>query len=234
MEPDWVFEGRTITARHVILLAFAMDPGAMAEAPDLAAGVEVMHQYTRAVRCARDLADWMQTQGIPARAETGPMANDLLMIPAALAAGLGELGKHGSIIHRRLGARFRLAAVLTDLDLQPDRPDDFGADAFCAHCRICSDWCPPDAIFRDKQTVRGAVKWYVDFDRCLPFFNETAGCAICVTVCPFSDPDKGPSLVAKLARRRARGEGAEVPARSGDEREEPGDFTSPGPPVGYL
>jgi epoxyqueuosine reductase QueG len=98
---------------------------------------------------------------------------------------------------------FRLAAVLTDLEVQPDAPDDFGADAFCTHCRICSDHCPPDAIFRTRQTVRGVQKWYVDFDRCLPFFNETAGCAICLAVCPFSHPDRGPRLAAKLDRRRS-------------------------------
>lgn len=66
-----------------------------------------------------------------------------------------ELGKHGSLIHRELGANFRLACVLTDLPLLADRPDVFGGDDFCASCRICADACPPDAIAADKQLVRG-------------------------------------------------------------------------------
>ena len=53
-----------------------------------------------------------------------------------------------------------------------------------------------------KKTVRGEKKWYVDFDKCLPFFNETAGCGIGITVCPFSRPDVRPNLISKLQRKR--------------------------------
>jgi hypothetical protein len=50
--------------------------------------------------------------------------------------------------------------------------------------------------------VRGQRRWYVDFDKCLPYFNENLSCAICLAVCPFSRPGVGPSLVRKLARSR--------------------------------
>ncbi len=80
----------------------------------------------------------------------------------------------------------------------------FGADDFCTNCRVCSDACPPDAIPDEKQWVRGIEKWYVDFDRCLPFFNEYKGCAICIAVCPWSRPGVADNLVAKMARRRAK------------------------------
>jgi len=72
------------------------------------------------------------------------------------------------------------------------------------NCRICEDACPPEAISSEKQLVRGEIKWYVDFDRCLPFFNQTHGCAICVAVCPWSRPDVGLNLAEKLARRAGR------------------------------
>jgi epoxyqueuosine reductase len=207
-DPAWLYQGAVARGRFVIMLGFAMDYATMQTAPDPGAGVEVVRQYTRGMRVSRALAGWMRRQGHEAVAEPGPMTGSFTMIPAALAAGMGELGKHGSVIHRRLGSMFRMAAVLTDLELVPDAPDDFGGDDFCTHCRLCSDHCPPDAIFRTKQTVRGVQKWYVDFDRCLPFFNETAGCAICLAVCPFSHPDRGPRLAKKLERRRAlRGPG---------------------------
>ena len=45
--------------------------------------------------------------------------------------------------------------MLTDVPLIADRRDDFGADEFCAHCRVCADECPPDAIIPDKVLVRG-------------------------------------------------------------------------------
>jgi epoxyqueuosine reductase QueG len=39
----------------------------------------------------------------------------LIFVPAAIAAGLGELGKHGSIINLQHRSSFRLAAVATEL-----------------------------------------------------------------------------------------------------------------------
>jgi epoxyqueuosine reductase QueG len=132
------------------------------------------------------------------------MAGSFVLIPAAIEAGLGELGKHGSMIHRKLGSNFRLAAVLTNAPLVADARADFGADDFCLNCRICSDGCPPDAIAPEKVVVRGEKRWYVDFDKCLPYFNEAASCAICLAVCPFSRPGVGANLVGKLAARRAR------------------------------
>lgn len=206
MSPDWAFEGQDMPWRTVIMIGIAMDYETMDTAPEEPAGIEVVDQYNRGVRISKGIAAWLRERGHDCAPEYGPMAGSFTMIPAALAAGLGELGKHGSIINRELGSCFRLAAVLTDLDIAPDTPDDFGAEDFCTSCRICSDHCPPLAIMPEKQVVRGTRKWYVDFDKCLPFFNDTAGCAICVVVCPFSRPGVGENLVAKLARRRARTE----------------------------
>jgi len=95
---------------------------------------------------------------------------------------------------------------LTDAPLAPTPPRSFGVDDFCRNCRVCEDACPPQAIGADKQLVRGAEKWYVDFERCLPFFNQTQGCAICIAVCPWSLPGVGLNLAEKLARRRQRAE----------------------------
>jgi epoxyqueuosine reductase QueG len=50
------------------------------------------------------------------------MGRSFNLIPAALACGFGELGKHGSIINRDYGSSFRLSAVLTDLPFVPDAP----------------------------------------------------------------------------------------------------------------
>lgn len=202
--PEWVFEGHAMPWRMVVVLGIAMDHALLATAPEPASGAEVVRQYGRGMQVSKRLAGWLRTQGHDAEPEHGPLSGALTLIPAALAAGFGELGKHGSIINRELGACFRLAAVLADVEMQVDAPDAFGADDFCRHCRICEEACPPAAILPDKQWVRGAEKWYVDFDRCLPYFNETAGCGICLAVCPFSRPGVGGNLVAKLARRQAR------------------------------
>src|SRR5665213_85608 len=109
------------------------------------------------------------------------------------------------MIHKRFGASFRLACVLTDVPFAVDHREVFGADDFCTSCQLCVDGCPPGAIGHDKTQVRGEVRWYVDFDKCLPYFNEALSCAICLAVCPFSRPEIGPRLVAKLENRGPRG-----------------------------
>ncbi|KAB8333562.1 4Fe-4S dicluster domain-containing protein [Scytonema tolypothrichoides VB-61278] len=108
----------------------------------------------------------------------------------------------------------RLATVVTDLPLAVDVPVDIGVDDFCALCRLCVDQCPPQAIFSVKQLVRGEVKWYVNFDRCAPYFSVNHSCGICVEVCPWSEPGRGPQMTAKMLARRAHtGQSQDEPAQ---------------------
>jgi epoxyqueuosine reductase len=208
LDPLWVFEGFEVAEEWLIVLGFAHDYDEISQAPAvpgrLNAGIEVGRQYTRAARSANSLRNFIREQGWPSESFPGPRADALLMIPAAIAAGLGELGKHGSIINRTHGASFRLSAVSTDLPLLADEPDVFGADDFCHNCRLCTDACPPEAIAEQKQLVRGDEKWYVDFDRCIPYFAETKGCAICIARCPWSRPGIADNLLEKMAQRRER------------------------------
>ncbi|GJG85775.1 hypothetical protein tb265_09560 [Gemmatimonadetes bacterium T265] len=208
VQPQWVFEGHAVPQRWAIMLAVAHDWEALRTAPAEAAAAEVIRQYARGIRAAKGVAGALRRQGHDAVPHGGPMAYPMLLVPAAIAAGLGELGKHGSLINRALGSNLRLACVLTDVPLLADRPDDFAADDFCARCQACTNACPPQAIGPDKRLVRGEQRWYVDFDRCLPFFNEHQGCAVCLSVCPWNHPGVAPNLVRKLAARRdALGDG---------------------------
>jgi epoxyqueuosine reductase len=202
MKAEWVFECLEVpTQPWLIVLAVAHDYEAMSTAPSTASLVEVTRQYARGTRVAKAVANALRARGFDAVPFGGPMAGSFTLIPAAIEAGLGELGKHGSLIHRTLGSNFRLASVLTDVPLLADVADAFGADAFCATCRLCMDACPPQAIGPTKVLVRGEVRWSVDFDKCLPYFNENLGCALCLPVCPFSRPGIGPALAEKLSRR---------------------------------
>jgi ferredoxin len=205
MRAEWVFEGHAVPPQKwMVVLGIAMDYDVIDTAPSVPALVEVQRQYTRGIRTAKALVAWLRARGHDGFPYGGPMAGDFVLIPGAIEAGLGELGKHGSLIHRELGANFRLACVLTDVPLVADAPDRFGADEFCTNCRLCTDACPPDAIVPEKQLVRGERRWYVDFDKCLPYFNENMACGICLPVCPFSRPAIGPRLVGKLGLRRDR------------------------------
>lgn len=204
MDPAWVYEGQVVPQQRIVVLGFAHAFEAISTAPAPSAGAEVVRQYGRAAAAAKTVAGWLRQQGWDAEPVTGPMTTKVALIPPAIASGLGELGKHGSLINPEHGASFRLSAVLTDAPLPATPSRRFGVDEFCRHCRVCEDACPPFAISAEKQLVRGVMKWYVDFDRCLPFFNQTHGCAICIATCPWSLPGVGLNLAAKLARKVAR------------------------------
>ncbi len=204
MNPQWVYEAQQVSQNRIIMIGVAHDYNAISSAPEATAGAEVVHQYGRAAAAAKLIAGWLRSQGWDAEPLTGPMTTKVAMIPPAIACGFGELGKHGSLINPELGSSFRLSAVLTDAPFAPTPQRTFGVDDFCKNCRVCEDACPPEAIGPLKQLVRGVEKWYVNFDRCLPFFNQTHGCAICIAICPWSRPGVGISLAAKLTRRAQR------------------------------
>jgi epoxyqueuosine reductase len=209
MDPLYVFEGYEINEPWVIIVALAHNYERLKQVPsDETNGVgvtDVGEQYARGTRASFALANWIRSRGYNANAWPGPSASALLLIPPAIAAGLGELGKHGSLISPRFGAGVRLAGVTTDMPLVPTGQDGFGADEFCATCQVCTKACPPGAILEHKQVVRGVERWYVDFDKCIPFFAENASCGICIATCPWTRPDVRPKLLATMARRMGKG-----------------------------
>ncbi len=204
IDPLWVYEGFEQELPRVVMMVVAMDHERSQhlppthEHPDWAHEVAV--QYNRGARAAAYTAEHIRSLGYQAKPHAGPWVGTLNLIPAAIAAGLGELGKHGSMINREFGSSFRLAAVETDLPLESNSPDLFGADDFCTRCQICTNACPPQAISIEKQTVRGVDKWYVDFNKCIGYFNETYGCAICLAVCPWSTPGRAEGMAEKYTR----------------------------------
>ncbi len=205
MDASYVFEGYTIEEPWVIILALAHDYEKLKQLPsDETNGVgvcDVGDQYARGTRSSYAVANWIRSQGYMAKPYPGPGADALVLIPPAIASGLGELGKHGSLISRHFGAGVRLAGVTTNMPLEATAPDRFGGDEFCKSCQICTNACPPGAIAEHKQMVRGVERWYVDFDKCIPYFAEAASCGICIAVCPWTSPAVRPKLLATMERR---------------------------------
>jgi len=70
---------------------------------------------------------------------------------AALAAGLGNFGRHNLIIHPRFGTRVIFSAILCELDL-PSDPRVI--QDLCSDCNICIESCPAGALNEEGKTDR--------------------------------------------------------------------------------
>jgi epoxyqueuosine reductase QueG len=66
--------------------------------------------------------------------ETKGVVGDVSLRHAAVAAGLGNLGRHNLVIHPKMGTRVVFSAVITDLDLPSDGP---APENLCTKCDIC-------------------------------------------------------------------------------------------------
>ena len=141
------------------------------------------------------LATWLESlsenqgENIQARfyVDTGPIADKAF----AQRAGIGWIGKHSNVITRDYGSWLFLGEVLTNLELEPDRPHT----EHCGTCTRCIDACPTGAI---------AQPFVVDANRCIAYHtienkaeklpeaiadnlqNWVAGCDICQDVCPWN------------------------------------------------
>ena len=187
---------------YAICIGNPMRREEMVHVPHARSAQEVQRAYGEVADVAIKLAEYIRSLGWAAYAYGDPRSTEILQIPLAIRSGLGELGKHGSIITKEFGSNLRLSTIATNLPMQMDQPVDIGVEDLCAGCRRCTTDCPPGAISDEKQWVRGEYRWYVNFDKCVPYFSANFGCAICQEVCPWSEPGRGPSLSAKLLSKR--------------------------------
>jgi epoxyqueuosine reductase QueG len=71
---------------------------------------------------------------------------------AAVAAGLGTFGRHNLVIHPRFGTRIGLTALITNLEIEPDKKIE---QDLCIHCDLCVTNCPGGALTEAGKTDIG-------------------------------------------------------------------------------
>ncbi len=71
---------------------------------------------------------------------------------AAVAAGMGTFGRHNLVIHPRFGTRIGLVALITDLEIEPDKKIE---QDLCIHCDLCVKSCPGSALDEAGKTNIG-------------------------------------------------------------------------------
>jgi epoxyqueuosine reductase len=116
---------------------------------------------------ASQIIDWQQQKGHLSHKKIG------------LLAGLGWIGRNNLLVNKKLGSRFRLVSVLTDMPLAADKP----LKEDCGRCFLCLEACPSNAI---KDKVQ-------DFDHQACFAKlrdfqkqrlvDQYVCGVCVKVC---------------------------------------------------
>ena len=186
VDPFYVYDGFDLSNDFAVVVAIAMDyEGEVLQVPRKESHVEYLRVYEALSRLTVQLAAEIRAAGFPARAHS-VRDEQLAMLPHAHRAGLGELGKHGSLINRELGCSFRVGVVTTELTLAEDQPLDEGIEDFCSGCRMCTTYCPGDAISGERAVVRDTERWIVDTERCAPFFAAHYACAVCLQVCPIN------------------------------------------------
>ncbi len=212
MREEWRFQGHDDIADlpWIVVTGRSMDYEALAknmQGDFSSALAQVIGGYEKTQSGAVHIANWIRERGYYAKGYGGLSSTKgewHLAIPPAIEAGIGQLAKNGSMINDSLGSAFRVATVLTDMPLLADAPREMGVDEFCMSCQKCQTDCPPGAISNEKQMVRGVEKWYVDFDKCMPYMAEHKGCAICLSTCPWSRPGIAPSLSQKMLKKMSR------------------------------
>jgi len=191
IEPSDIYRGRTVTEKFAVAVGQAMRWREFQVVPSREAAIECLRVYFTLGETVIQLAAHIRSLGYTCCIEHPIGDSDLLHIPIGLKAGFGELGRHGSIIHPRLGPLFRMGSVATSIPLDIDKPIDAGIAKFCDSCRACRKFCPPNAIpdHRSPEAGKdhlGYDRYVVDTGRCFPYFAKYSYCSICLPVCAYT------------------------------------------------
>jgi reductive dehalogenase len=175
-----------------VVIAVEMDYHTIGLSPSELEGAATGLGYSHMAEVGYSVATFIRALGYRSFAN----GNDVsLSVPYAIAAGLGELGRHGMLITREFGPRVRLVKVFTELELAPDPPISFGVWNFCKSCKRCAEACPSKAVSDGEPTLEGktisnnpgALKWYIDPEKCIQFWRDNGSdCANCITACPYN------------------------------------------------
>jgi reductive dehalogenase len=195
---NWEQWGQEITVNHPYAVVFAveMDWDMVSTAPHTPSVAESALSYSKGSWISTQLATYIADLGYAATANHS-RHYDLLLTPAAVDAGLGELGRFGYLITRELGPRVRIFAVTTDLPMVCDQPVDIGVEDFCRFCKKCAQCCPSFSIPDDEQReVNGTLRWKLNAETCFGYWAKAGtDCNICMRVCPWSHPRTFPHRV---------------------------------------
>ena len=184
------FSGPDINYEYAIALAFEENYDLLKTAPSYNVMRDYWRTYSLAATGAVHLATFIREYGYEALAHHVrshvKIGRAIMMVPIAVDAGIGELGRNGVLITKEYGPRVRISIVTTSAPLIIDGTVDLGVDKFCQICKKCYRHCPTRAISDKKVDTNGIAKWSVDGDKCISACARNFECTICFKVCPWN------------------------------------------------
>lgn len=175
---------------HAIALGFQMDRTFMSYGPQFPEMLATAKGYASSAWVSIQVAAMIRQWGYKTRAHH--FGNyQVLPVPIAVDAGLGELSRAGYLLTKEFGLGLRLAVVTTDMPLTCDKPVDIGVQSFCEQCQLCAQNCPVHAIpSGPKREHNRVLKWKLDEKKCYGYWavNQT-DCGMCMSVCPWTKPN---------------------------------------------
>ena len=196
--------GEAIHLDHqtAIVIIVAMDVAMIKGAPALPAILESSRHYVEAAKIANVMGYYIRSLGYEARAHTDGNYQ-VMCVPLAVDAGLGELGRLGIFLHPVYGPCVRISIVTTELELIPGQPlphpNAAAIHHFCKICKKCADNCPTQSIHKEKEPEsQGFRHWSINQESCFSFWKSIGtDCGFCIAVCPYTKPD---TFIHKLVR----------------------------------
>jgi len=142
------------SSKSVVVVASRHSLAALRSSNNQVAQFDTIHSYGQAERAAHRTARFLESNGyasvaIPAfipidMAEPKKgMRGEICWRRAGVRCGLGSYGENGLLITREFGAAVRVSGLVTEADLEADRPLDGDV---CDHCMRCVESCPADAL----------------------------------------------------------------------------------------
>jgi epoxyqueuosine reductase len=176
-------------AKTIIVLAFQQIDNCESGNDQFASvGIKIVTEFSHS--CTYKLARFIKKQfkahvmAVPGAGpvnidkKTGLPSGYVSLRHAALAAGLGNFGRNNLIIHPEMGSKVVFTAVVTDLDIEPDKPIK---EKICIDCDICVNQCPVKALNEENKTnvgkcalnsqpygVHGNVQFWTEFAQSSP------------------------------------------------------------------
>lgn len=206
VDQRWVYQDVSIPHPYVIVVVVSHIRSFINSAPSHFAYFSAGDTYSRLKFITTQLTDFIRGLGYDASCgqnfrDSGAHVMEMLMVPTAIDAGVGEFSRTGHVLSPEFGNNMRFKPVTTDLPLEPDKPVSFGGHEFCVACENCAAFCPARAVpFGPPTDVPPTVhnnpgyrKWYVDHERCLIFWGvnkkKWTSCAgRCIAACPWNKP----------------------------------------------